>query len=207
MLKQDYEKIKLSVRSQLLGMNFYVALRCMEFAERFHCGERSRLRKDGNPEFSHQISQVGYALTILSHFLQKENLICTVFLHDVCEDYDVSYDEIESSFGRDIRMSVEKMTKVYRGVKKPTDVYYAELSSDPTASAAKGIDRIHNLMTMVGGFKEEKQKDYIKETMDFAIPMLKKSRRLYPEQNLSYENMKIVMTNQITIYAAMHEKD
>ena len=73
----------------------------------------------------------------------------------------------------------------------------------PIASFAKGADRGHNLMTMIGGFPPEKQKSYLGETYTFVNPMLKKARRKFPEQEPAYENIKYVMTNQSLLYEAM----
>ena len=74
-LKQDYKKMKIAVRSKLQGMKYYMALRAMEFAENYHQGKR----KDGDPEFSHQVSQVGLALTLIDHFIDPEVVIATIF--------------------------------------------------------------------------------------------------------------------------------
>jgi hypothetical protein len=52
--------------------------------------------------------------------------------------------------------SVKLMTKVYQGVKTPNNEYYAKMI-DPITSLAKGFDRVHNLMSMLGGFTVEKK--------------------------------------------------
>lgn len=205
-LEQNNEKIKIVVRSKLQGMKFFKALKAMEFAAQYHKG----VRKDGNPEFSHQISQVALALTLLDHLIYPENTICVIFLHDICEDYDVPFDTIKELFGKKVRDAVFLMSKQYKEdgqiVKKDNEQYYLPLSNDCIASFAKGCDRIHNLLTMLGGFKEEKQKSYIKETLEFTVPMLKKARRLHPEQEGAYENIKFIMTNQIQLYNTLHKK-
>ncbi len=124
-------------------------------------------------------------------------------MHDVVEDYDVTYDTLVKLFGVQIADAVMKMSKVIKGVKVPAEIYFPNLATCPIASAAKGCDRVHNLMTMVGGFKPEKQSSYIDETMDFVVPMLKEARRTFPEQEPLYENIKFVMTNQIILYREM----
>lgn len=206
-LKQDYKKMKIAVRSKLQGMKYFMALRAMEFAAKYH----KKTRKDGSPEFSHQVSQAALALTLVDHFINPEVVIATIFLHDTCEDYEVSFETIEKLFGKDVRIAVELMTKeitLKDGtiVKIDNDVYYAKLSDCPSASIAKGFDRVHNLMTMIGGFTEEKQKSYIQETLDYTVVMLKKARRMYPEQEPAFENIKFIMTNQVQLYNALHQK-
>jgi ADP-ribose pyrophosphatase YjhB (NUDIX family) len=42
--------------------------------------------------------------------------------------------------------------------------------------------------------------------IDKTIPMLKKSRRNFPEQYSVYENIKFVMTNQIQLYTALNKE-
>jgi (p)ppGpp synthase/HD superfamily hydrolase len=64
-------------------------MRC--FAEKLHNG----LRKDGEHEFSHQISKALLARTLIGDVMYKEELFMVIFLHDVCEDKGISYEEIE----------------------------------------------------------------------------------------------------------------
>jgi hypothetical protein len=87
------------------------------------------------------------------------------------------------------------MTKVYQGV-NPNNEYYAKMIDCPITSLAKGFDRVHNLMSMLGGFTVEK-KNYINETLEYTVPMLKLGRRNFPMQESVYENIKFIMTNQI----------
>jgi len=92
---------------------------------------------------------------------------------------------------------------VINGVKIPAVTYFANLATCPIASLAKGFDRVHNLLTMVGGFKPEKQSEYLKETMEEIVPTLKEARRTHVSQEPIYENIKFVMTNQTILYNEM----
>ncbi len=199
MIKQDYTKMKIAIRSWMEGRGFHVAIKAMNFAEQLHTGTR----KDGQPEFSHQVSQACYARTMERYMLYPEAVLATIFLHDVVEDYDVSYEELVSNFGTQIADAVIKMSKVIKGIKVPKEIYFSNLVTCPIASLGKGFDRVHNLLTMVGGFKPEKQVEYLRETMDDIVPMLKKARRLHVSQEPIYENIKFVMTNQTTLYEEM----
>lgn len=198
-MDQDFEKLKISVRYWLQGKEWFKALEAMQLAESFHTGKR----KDGSPEFIHQVSQVAYAKTLIKSLDMPEETICVIFLHDTPEDYDLSFEEIEAKFGRVVRNSVELMTKFYRGDKKDVHTYYKLMAKDKIASFAKGCDRIHNHYTMLNGFKPEKQKSYIGETCDFIIPMLKEARRLFPSQEPAYENIKFMLANQMMLYTAL----
>jgi len=199
MIKQDYTKMKISIRSWMEGRGFHVAIAAMNFAEKHHTG----IRKDGQPEFSHQVSQACYARTMERYMLHPEAVLAVIFLHDVMEDYGVSHAELVNLFGIQIADAVLKMSKVVGGVKVPSEIYFPNLATCPIGSLAKGFDRVHNLLTMVGGFKPEKQREYLEETMNKIVPMLKEARRTHVSQEPIYENIKFVMTNQTILYEEM----
>lgn len=190
-----HDKLRLSLRFWLLGRDYHVAARAMEFAERYHTGTR----KNGDPEFAHQIWQGHYARTLEPSLLHPEETLATVFLHDTVEDYPVSLAEIEQEFGSTIAEATGLMSKVIAGEKKDPAVYFDELSKDPIASICKGVDRIHNHKTMIGAFSREKQIDYLGETEDDIMPMLKEARRLHPQQELAYANIKHMLIGQMEL--------
>jgi len=201
-MKEDYEKMRIALRYWLIGRGYYKAAEAMDFAEYYHDGKR----KDGSHEFSHQVSQANLARTLVEHFTFKEEVFIVIFLHDICEDKGISFEEIESKYGERVLKAVKLITKVYRGIKIPNDQYYTGMAECEITSVCKGFDRVHNLMSMIGGFNPEKRMSYIKETLDFTIPMLKKARRRYPYQEGVYENIKFIMTNQIQLYTALNEE-
>lgn len=198
----QYQKSKISLRYWLHGKGYFEPLRAMNYAEKFHKGTR----KDGMPEFSHQISLVNLARTFIDHLIYPEETLVTLFLHDIPEDYDVSFDEIEKMFGKKVADAVYLLSKEFRGEKKDTAHYYERIQTCPIASLAKGIDRVHNISTMLGAFSEEKQKEYIDETETYIIPALREARRTFPEQEPVFENIKFILYNLIKLYLAMHKK-
>lgn len=200
-MKEDYEKMRIALRYWLLGKEFYKAVEAMDFAEHYHNGTR----KDGAHEFSHQVSQASLARTLINSIKYKEELFIVIFLHDICEDKGISFEEIEQRFGKIVANAVRLMTKVYRDVKIPNDVYYGNLSECEIASVAKGLDRIHNLLSMLNAFKPEKQVSYIQETTDYTVPMLKKARRNFPHLETVFENIKFIMMNQVQLYTALNK--
>jgi (p)ppGpp synthase/HD superfamily hydrolase len=200
-MRQDFEKQKMAIRYWMLGKGYYMAVKAMDIAENHHTGKR----KDGNHEFSHQVSQANFARTLVSTFDNPEVVLAVIFLHDTIEDYGESYQRISSECGKEVADAVLIMSKVVNGHKIGNVEYYRMLSESPAASLAKGFDRLHNLMTMLGGFKPEKQVRYIKETMEFVVPMLKQARRKFPTQEAAYENIKFVMTNQVIMYNELNK--
>jgi (p)ppGpp synthase/HD superfamily hydrolase len=201
MISEDYIKTKIAIRYWLLGQGYFKAVEAMNAAEVYHNGER----KDGSPEFSHQISQTNLAKTLIKNIDKKlrEAVFITIFYHDIPEDKDLSYEEIYAQYGPLAGDAIKCMTKVYRGVKVDNTLYYDNMSKSIIASFCKGLDRVHNLMSMLHGFKPEKRISYIKETMDFTIPMLKRAKRNFPSQESAYENIKFIMLNQIQLYLAL----
>lgn len=186
----------ITLRYWLLGRGYHQALAALEFAATFHTG----LRKDGcTHEFEHQMTIALYIRTLVDLLEFPEETLAAVFLHDVCEDHDVGFDEIEIKFGRSIRDAVICLTKVHRGIKVPPETYFSKIAKDPIASIVKAADRMHNIQTMNTVFSEDKQTSYIKETLDFILPMLKEARRVFTKQEPVYENVKLVLLTQIEL--------
>lgn len=193
--RETHIKERSTLLGWLHGRGWTNAVRALHFAEEYHCG----LRKDGiTPEFSHQVHISLYLTTLVPHFRQGEEVITTALLHDVCEDYPVTFDEIADLFGSIVCKSVTAMTKEYKGVRLHPE-HVAELqSSDEIASITKGADRIHNQSTAVGVFSPSKIAEYVGETNTDILPMLKTARKNFPHQNGAYQNIKTVLTSQVS---------
>lgn len=198
-----FDKRKLVIRQQLIGAQMFDALVAMEFADKYHTGTR----KDGvSPEFDHQVCIALYAMT-LPYIRYKEEVMATIWLHDVREDYHVPHQDILNLFtDRDkahrIGNAVDAMTKEVNGVRRDEQALFDTMANDPIASIAKGCDRIHNIQSMVSVFTPEKQRKYIDEVQRLFFPMLKKARRLFPYQVTAYENIKFVLNSQIELISA-----
>lgn len=193
----NYDKSIIAIRYWLLAKEYFTALKAMEFALNKHVG----LRKDGKTlAFHHQLSVVYYLRTIYKHLLFPEDTIVAAFLHDVVEDCDISVVEIEQFFNK------ANVVKLLTKVDKNTQLYYDNISLDPIASIVKASDRIHNVQSMIGVFSHQKQIEYVEETTNFVIPMIKKARRLFPQQEAAYENAKHFLKCQIYLINAIHKK-
>lgn len=194
-MANKYEKYLISMRYWLLGKGYHKAVSAMEFASKYHTG----MRKDGEtPEFHHQVS-IAHYLRTLPDLRNQEDVLAAAFLHDTVEDYEVSLTDIDSRFGYDVKKAVELLSKVVKGYKKSPEEYFQRMIESPIASIVKGGDRVHNSQTMHGCFSHEKQLKYITETREFILPMLKESRRKYPDQELAYENIKHALKGQIEL--------
>ena len=195
----QYEKMRLALRYYLLGKGWYRAVNALEYGESIHTGTR----KDGvTPEFEHQVRIAHYLRTLDVMF--PEETIAVALLHDVQEDYKIPDFEMERRFGIEILRPCQLLNKTG----KSPGLYFAEIATCPIASLAKGGDRIHNLQTMVGVFKPEKQMRYIAEVEQSFMPMLKEARRAFPQQERAYENIKHVLDGQVAhIKAINNESD
>jgi (p)ppGpp synthase/HD superfamily hydrolase len=204
----EFDKLKLTIRAQLLGMaqideSYLTCVRALDYASEIHTG----FRKDGvTPEFYHQLSLVGFALTQIRNMrfaptqvpnmTHAATIIGTLLLHDTYEDNQHLEDEIRQKFAELIEYVI-RSSKIRRGVKLNTQEYIDEVALCIICSIVKLIDRLHNLSTMQGVFSEAKLREYVEETEKYYFPMLKKAKRLFPEQNALYELMKSVLHLQL----------
>lgn len=199
-----HAKERIALRHWLLGRQWYQAAEAFTYAEALHCGTR----KDGvTPEFNHQVQIALYVSTLVPHLLHPQETMTAALVHDVCEDFDVEFSEIEARFGGRVATSTHALTKVHKGVKRnPEEVMLAQ-QADAIASVVKGADRIHNQSTMAGVFSNEKILDYIQETETYILPMLKAARRAFPAQDGAYQNERVVLRTQNTglrHFASLH---
>ncbi len=58
---------------------------------------------------------------------------------------------------------------------------------------------------MLNAFSGEKQIEYLEETLNFVVIMLKNARKLFPQQHAIYQNIKYVLINQIQLYNALNK--
>ena len=184
-----FNKIFDYFKNYLEENKFYKALKALEQAYSFHKG----VRKDGAPEFMHQL-EICLFLTTLPQLPKNlsdlEDFFCAALLHDLREDYNVSREEILKNYGTQVDEWVELLTKEFEGVKKTDEEYFQGLVTNPLVALIKLADRFHNISTMQGAFNPEKQKKYIREVKDYFYPMTKYCLKNYPEYNLSFYTLK-----------------
>jgi (p)ppGpp synthase/HD superfamily hydrolase len=191
---EQHKKEVAVMRSWLIAKGYHKAAAALEFARKFHDG----IRKDGiSPEFSHQMFIANYLRTILPGVTYPEETLATAFLHDVCEDANIGFDEIEKKFGSKVAESVKLLTKKHRGAKIPYETYFANMAEDPIASLVKAADRAHNIFSMAAArWSIEKQAAYLEEVDKWFLPMVKAARRSFTEQEQAYHNVKTLLSVQ-----------
>lgn len=189
----DHKKLANTLRSRLLGEartnpQFYDAIIALDIALKYH----DDFRKDGKPTIIHQLSIALFAYTLINYFKFPVAIIVACLLHDTFEDYPESETEIRQLLP-DYFTFVYSLSKVRYGAKIDYNIYFNDISKCPVCSIVKLIDRIHNLSTMQGAFKLEKQAEYVLECEKYFFPMLKKAKRTFLTQELAYENIKSVL--------------
>lgn len=192
----DIQKAQIIIRYWLLAKEYYRASRALELAKKSYVG----LRKDGiTPELYHPLALVFYLKTISRSLLYPEESIIVALIHDLGEDYGLTTDAVEQGYGPMCAHAFEKMTKKNEFMRKTTEAYYNTLAVDPVASVVKAADRIHNHQSMVGVFSKKKIDEYLDETQKFVLPMIKRARREFPEQEPAYENAKHILVSQVEL--------
>ena len=174
----DPGKMYTYVRGYAAGAGLSNTMKALTFARKEHEGQ---FRKSGEPYIIHPLTM---ACNAISLGIKDDNVIAAILLHDVCEDCDVSLKELPVSDA--IRNSVKLLTfEIMKGETKEiaTNRYYNMILEDRTATIVKLLDRCHNVSSMAGTFSEEKLKNYIKETREFVLPLIKKAKLYYPEDS------------------------
>ena len=154
------------------------------YADECHQGQ---VRKSGEPYIIHPLQ----AAAFLADLNLDCHTICAALLHDVIEDCGVTYDDIESTFGREVAKMVDGVTKLTRmDYKLPgTDMSAIYSSDDPDRLYAESLrkmlvamaedirvvliklaDRLHNMKTL-DALPPEKRKSIAQETLDIYSPL------------------------------------
>jgi (p)ppGpp synthase/HD superfamily hydrolase len=227
----QYQKLEVSLRYWLQGRGYFAALRALELVKLFEAGE---FRKDGvTPNLQHMV-EIALFLSRLPNLRDTEGTIITGLLHDLVEDHGVPVEVLAKAFGQHIADSIWNVTKkypvlsggqpvdasfimtdgtsvtLYRGGEKvgshernEAELYKA-MALDVRASLVKPADRGHNQKTMGGVFNTAKQLSYIEYTENKILPMAKKARRLFPDQEAAYVILETQLKTQCRMIKSMH---
>ncbi|MFO0390027.1 MAG: RelA/SpoT family protein [Alphaproteobacteria bacterium] len=141
--------------------------RAYVFAMKAHGAQK---RASGDLYFSHPV-EVAYKLT---QFKLDTASIVTALLHDTVEDTNVTLEEIEASFGKEISTLVDGVTKLSRLEGKSENLKQAEnfrkllvaMSQDIRVLLVKLADRLHNMETLSYIKNPEKRQRIARETVE-----------------------------------------
>ena len=200
------EKMYTYIRGYASALAMQQTLRALTFAREKH---KDQMRKSGDPYIVHPLTM---ACDALSLGIKDDNIIATILLHDVCEDCSVSLEELPVN--NEVKRGVELMTfRVMEGETKETAKvrYYNMIIQSKEAAFTKLIDRCHNVSTMAGAFSKQKLKDYIDETREYVLPLLRKVKQKYPDKTdilfvLKYHMVSVVDAVDFTMKTCEQEK-
>jgi len=136
---------------------------------------RNQRRKSGEPYIYHPI---GVAKIVAQEIGLDATSIAAALLHDVVEDTEYSFEDIEKLFGSDIRKIVEGLTKISKLSKENNVSLQAEnfrkllltLNDDIRVIIIKIADRLHNMQTL-DAMPDEKQIKIASETLYIYAPI------------------------------------
>lgn len=196
-----FEKLRLSARYFLIGMaaNDVKYNKCLDALEMMLEITKDAHRNGGEPEAIHPLSIFHHTRTFHATLNDPVSAYVLAFLHDLGEDFSLSIETVDKTFGGKIANSFDIISKNVGAKKKDPQIYLPNCFADELISVIKPIDRNNNISTMVGVFKRQRLIKYTKETREEYIPRFKVSRRLFPHQEAIYENLKLQLENQLNL--------
>ncbi|MDR2606073.1 MAG: RelA/SpoT family protein, partial [Oscillospiraceae bacterium] len=169
---RQYEELESFVAEGNPGINRERLRAAYIFARKYH-GEQ--LRNDGSPYITHPLAA---AMIFAKDIMLDEDALVACLLHDVIEDTEVTYKEVERIFGTQAADLVDGVTKLTRIVYTSKDEEQTENIRKTLLATAKDIrvmliklaDRLHNLRTL--DYKSiVKQRDKAAETIEIYAPI------------------------------------
>ncbi len=146
--------------------------RAFDYSAMKHLGQK---RKSGEPYIVHPRD---VAITLAEYQVDPNTLIAGL-LHDIIEDTNTSYEEINSEFGEEVADIVEGVTKLdllhFDGSKSIQQVKNHQkmilaMSKDIRVIFVKLADRLNNMRTL-NYLDEERQNRISQETLDIFAPI------------------------------------
>lgn len=164
--------------------------KAFDFAQKAHVGQ---LRRTGEPYIIHPLATA----LILAEYRLDATTIAAALLHDVCEDTPVTLQTIQQTFGPEIAVLVDGVTKLSRvRLKKNWQISYKgyhashqsenfetfdrhvetlrkmflAMSRDIRVVLIKLADRLHNMETL-GALPPDKRRRIAQETLEVFAPL------------------------------------
>ncbi len=143
--------------------------------ETANSAHEGQLRKSGEPYIVHPLS---VAIILAQLELDKESIIAGI-LHDVVEDTVMTMDEMKQTFGEEVALLVDGVTKLTQLSWSADKVeiqaenlrkMFLAMAKDIRVILIKLADRLHNMRTLQY-MKPEKQKEKARETMEIYAPI------------------------------------
>ncbi len=198
MEKTEYTKLRTKVLGIIEGLTLFESAyfdvrRAIIYAEQIH----SNQRRDGNPEFSHQLEMLSLALSLHNSLLNPYAVYMAIIIHDTIEDYPEYQQELSRMFpdtvkyGRTLSKFIDNDSD-----DKTYYEYFNQISECEVCSVVKMIDRIHNLSTAVGVFSAEKLAEYCDEVEKYFVDMVHTAKNKFNQREV-YEVLKFMLQTEV----------
>ncbi len=167
----DYESLVEIMKTSGVTYDFDLVDKAYKVALEAHNDQR---RRSGIPYILHPVS-VAYILVGLG--MDSES-IAAALLHDVVEDTDVTLQEIQKMFGKDVAALIDGVTKIGKIPFSSREEQQAENIRKMLIAMAKDIrviiiklaDRLHNMRT-IECMPDQKRRDKALENMEVYAPI------------------------------------
>ena len=168
----DYQKIIEQYKLYNIVIDEAKIKKAVEFAVKYHGIQQ---RASGVPYYSHPLE----VAEIITEMRLDTDSIVTAILHDTIEDTDLTLEEIDKDFGKDVAKLVDGVTKLTKIKFHEDNVRQAEnfrklliaLSDDIRVLLIKLADRLHNMRTINFINNPEKKKRIALETLEIYAPL------------------------------------
>ena len=173
--RENVDKMYTYLRAYLKGAGMTESLRALSYARDKH---KNQTRKDGIPYITHPLSMACYGAAL---GIRDDTTMCTILLHDVCEDCGIPFRELP--FNECVQRGVQYVTITKFDTDRSKDEtkrrYYSELIYSPEACVTKGIDKYKNLSDMVFALSDDAIGKNAAETDILLLPVLKDAKDKY----------------------------
>ena len=164
-------KLANTLETYLRGEQVATVLKAYEFGAAAHEGQT---RKSGEAYITHPVA---VAQELAEMHLDTE-AICAAILHDVVEDTEASLEQIRDTFGEDVALIVDGVSKLDQIQFRSRAEAQAEsfrkmmlaMIEDIRVILVKLADRLHNMQTL-GAMPAIKKKRIARETLDIYAPI------------------------------------
>jgi len=146
-------------------------VRAYQFGAAAHLGQ---FRRSGEAYICHPVS---VAITLASMHMDSHGIMAAI-LHDVIEDTQVSKEQLQEQFGKEVAILVDGVTKLSQIDNRSRAEAQAEnvrkmfmaMAQDLRVIIVKLADRLHNMQT-IGNMPADKKRRIAKETLEIYAPI------------------------------------
>ena len=168
-----------------------------DLGERAHEGQT---RASGEAYFTHPIS----VAAILADMHMDLDTIITALLHDTVEDCDVTLEQLEELFGKEVSELVDGVTKLTRielqseGTKQAENLrkLVVAMSRDVRVLLVKLADRTHNMQTIDSFAREDKKVRIATETREIYAPLAERIGLTHIQRELEDRSFAVLFPEQ-----------